>query len=263
MSSAPDIPEPLFSDRGGTPAVCSVVVISSFMLEIKPKVSSQISSSFIQTCILHMNCRSRTATVSRDLLLVCECMLSHTRHSSPWKMLIVRKNLCHGRAHWSCKNNWTTSVFLDILQSFSGLCNICLAPDIPSILHLTGRDSHNPGFVANLRTLYLQRHVIWIHSPAVSSLSAKPICFHVVFNFQCTENDRLPKEQCLQGWIVLHAVTHRRSPWDLCQRFLVYDIEEDVLVINMFFYNLSASPLSVPPGTFTPESTHTSFLRFS
>lgn len=83
MSSAPDIPEPLFSDRGGTPAVCSVVVISSFMLEIKQKVSSQISSSFTQTCILHMNCRSRTATVSRDLLLVCECMLSHTRHSSP------------------------------------------------------------------------------------------------------------------------------------------------------------------------------------
>lgn len=176
------------------------------------------------------------------------------------KVLIVPKNACHGRAHWSCKNNCSISKNTDVVQSFSGFCNICLASDIPSILYLTGRDSHNPGFVANLRTLYLQWHVIWIRSPAVSSLSAKPICFHVVFNFQCTENYRLPKEQCYRaGLCYMSSPTgdppgiYVRGSRSRGKRFSHKHV----------FYNLFASPLSVPPGTFTPESTHTSFLRFS
>lgn len=45
----------------------------------------------------------------------------------------------------------------------------------------TGRDSRNPSFVANLRSWYLQLHVMWILSPAALSLSLFCIC--VLFSF--------------------------------------------------------------------------------
>lgn len=45
----------------------------------------------------------------------------------------------------------------------------------------TGRDSRNPSFVANLRSWYLQLHVIWILSPAALLLSL--FCIRVLFSF--------------------------------------------------------------------------------
>lgn len=48
-------------------------------------------------------------------------------------------------------------------------------------LDFTGRDSRNPSFVANLRSWYLQLHVIWTLSPAALSLSL--FCIRVLFSF--------------------------------------------------------------------------------
>lgn len=62
-------------------------------------------------------------------------------------------------------------------MGFHGAYIILLAPQSD----FTGRDSCNPSFVANLRSWYLQLHVIWIPSPTALSLSL--FCIRVLFSF--------------------------------------------------------------------------------
>lgn len=62
-------------------------------------------------------------------------------------------------------------------MGFHGVYIILLAPQSD----FTGRDSRNPSFVANLRSWYLQLHVIWILSPTALLLSL--FCIRVLFSF--------------------------------------------------------------------------------